>query len=92
MYSDHRRCYGNGHGHSALTQPGDGVIVQTPVYPPFTNSVKNNGRKLIENPLKCENGVYTMDFEDLNKKAADAKLLMLCSPTTPWAEYGPGTS
>lgn len=67
----------------ALTQPGDGVIVQTPVYPPFSNSVKNNGRKLIENPLKCENGVYTMDFEDLNKKAADAKLLMLCSPHNP---------
>ena len=67
----------------ALTQPGDGVIVQTPVYPPFSNSVKNNGRKLIENPLKCENGVYTMDFEDLDKKAADAKLLMLCSPHNP---------
>ena len=74
----------------ALTQPGDGVIVQTPVYPPFCNSVKNNGRKLIENPLKCENGVYTMDFEDLDKKAADAKLLMLCSPHNPlghvWTE------
>lgn len=67
----------------ALTQPGDGVIVQTPVYPPFSNSVKNNGRTLIENPLKCENGVYTMDFEDLDKKAADAKLLMLCSPHNP---------
>ena len=66
-----------------LTQPGDGVIVQTPVYPPFSNSVKNYGRKLIENPLKCENGVYTMDFEDLNKKAADAKMLMLCSPHNP---------
>ena len=67
----------------ALTQPGDGVIVQTPVYPPFSNSVKNNGRRLIENPLKCENGVYTMDFEDLDKKAAEAKVLMLCSPHNP---------
>ena len=67
----------------ALTQPGDGVIVQTPVYPPFSNSIKNNGRTLIENPLKCENGVYTMDFEDLDKKAAGAKMLMLCSPHNP---------
>lgn len=67
----------------ALTQPGDGVIVQTPVYPPFSNSVKNNGRTLIENPLKCDGGIYTMDFEDLEKKAARAKLLMLCSPHNP---------
>ena len=67
----------------ALTQPGDGVIVQTPVYPPFTGSIKNNGRTVIENPLKCENGVYTMDFDDLEKKASQAKILMLCSPHNP---------
>ena len=67
----------------ALTQPGDGVIVQTPVYPPFTGSIKNNGRTVIENPLKCENGVYTMDFDDLEKKASQAKMLMLCSPHNP---------
>ena len=67
----------------ALTQPGDGVIVQTPVYPPFTGSIKNNGRTVIENPLKYENGVYTMDFDDLEKKASQAKMLMLCSPHNP---------
>ena len=67
----------------ALTQPGDGVIVQTPVYPPFTGSIKNNGRTVIENPLKCENGIYTMDFDDLEKKASQAKMLMLCSPHNP---------
>ncbi len=67
----------------ALTKPGDGVIIQTPVYPPFAGSVKNNGRTLVENPLKCENGVYTMDFEDLEKKASQAKMLMLCSPHNP---------
>lgn len=67
----------------ALTQPGDGVIVQTPVYPPFTGSIQNNGRTVIENPLKCENGVYTMDFDDLEKKAPHAKMLMLCSPHNP---------
>lgn len=67
----------------ALTQPGDGVIVQTPVYPPFTGSIQNNGRTVIENPLKCENGVYTMDFDDLEQKASQAKMLMLCSPHNP---------
>lgn len=74
----------------ALTEPGDGVIIQTPVYPPFAGSVRNNGRTLIENPLKCVDGVYTMDFEDLEEKAAHAKMLLLCSPHNPvgrvWTE------
>lgn len=67
----------------ALTQPGDGVIVQTPVYPPFSRTVGQNGRKLVENPLVCKDGRYTMDFDDLRKKAREAKLLMLCSPHNP---------
>lgn len=67
----------------AMTQPGDSVIIQTPVYPPFANTVKNNGRKLLTNPLKNENGVYTMDFVDLEEKAKEAKVLMLCSPHNP---------
>ena len=74
----------------ALTEPGDGVIIQTPVYPPFAGTVKSNGRTLIENPLICKNGEYTMDFEDLAEKAKGAKLLMLCSPHNPvgrvWTE------
>ena len=67
----------------ALTEPGDGVIIQPPIYPPFARSVRNNGRRVIENPLKEENGHYSMDFEDLREKAKDAKLLMLCSPHNP---------
>jgi cystathionine beta-lyase len=74
----------------ALTEPGDGVIVQTPVYAPFSNSVTRNGRRLIENPLHCQDGVYTMDFADLEEKAKHAKMLMLCSPHNPvgrvWTE------
>lgn len=74
----------------ALTEPGDGVIIQSPVYPPFSGSIVSNGRKVIDNPLKLVNGTYTMDFEDLEEKAKDAKLLMLCSPHNPvgrvWTE------
>lgn len=67
----------------ALTEPGDGVIIQPPIYPPFTRTVQNNGRRVVENPLICQDGRYTMDFDDLRKKAKDAKLLMLCSPHNP---------
>lgn len=74
----------------ALTEPGDGVIIQPPIYPPFARTVKNNGRTLLENPLKEENGRFTMDFDDLREKAQKAKLLMLCSPHNPvgrvWTE------
>lgn len=73
-----------------LTEPGDGVIIQSPVYPPFAETVKSNGRTLLENPLICQDGIYTMDFEDLEEKAKRAKLMMLCSPHNPvgrvWTE------
>lgn len=67
----------------ALTHPEDGVIVQPPVYFPFFSAVKDTGRRLIENPLKLENGHYPMDFEHLETCAAKAKLLILCSPHNP---------
>lgn len=67
----------------AFTQPGDGVIIQPPIYPPFSRTVKNNGRRVVENPLVLRDGRYTMDFDDLRRKAKDAKLLMLCSPHNP---------
>lgn len=73
-----------------LTAPGDGVIIQTPVYPPFRGSVEKNGRRVVENPLINKDGRYSMDFDDLREKAKDAKLLMLCSPHNPvgrvWTE------
>ena len=69
----------------AFTRPGDKVIVQTPVYPPFFKSVVNNGRKVLSNPLKrLENGDYTFDLKDLRSKIdKDTKLLLLCSPHNP---------
>lgn len=67
------------------TQPGDGVLIQTPVYHPFYFAVENNGRKLVHNPMIFENNRYTMDYADLDKKLADpkTKLMVLCSPHNP---------
>lgn len=69
----------------ALTNPGDGVIVQNPVYNCFFSSIRNNGCEVISNGLLYRNGTYTIDFEDLEVKASspDAKLLLLCSPHNP---------
>ena len=69
----------------ALTQPGDKVIVQKPVYYPFFKAIENNGRHIINNPLKLENGQYVMDYDDLEQKAKDPRttLMILCSPHNP---------
>ena len=68
-----------------LTKPGDGVILQTPVYNAFHRDIPLNDRNIVENPLRFENGRYTMDFEDLERKLAGgaAKLMLLCSPHNP---------
>lgn len=69
----------------ALAEPGDGVIVQTPVYNCFFSSIRNNGCRIITNPLKYENRTYRIDYEDLECKAAapDTKLMLLCNPHNP---------
>jgi cystathionine beta-lyase len=69
----------------ALTDEGDQVIIQQPVYYPFKNAIEKNNRVVVNNPLREENGVYTMDFEDLEQKARNprAKLLILCNPHNP---------
>ena len=68
-----------------FTSPGDKVLIQTPVYYPFAHSIVNNGRTVLENPLKISDGRYLMDFDDLAKKVADprVKLAILCSPHNP---------
>ncbi|BBB89611.1 MAG TPA: PatB family C-S lyase [Methylomusa anaerophila] len=66
-----------------FTKPGDKIIIQPPVYPPFFSCVLNNNRTLIENPLIHQAGEYRMDFDDLANKARDAKMLILCSPHNP---------
>lgn len=76
----------------ALTQPGDGILVQPPVYYPFYNVVRNNDRKLVENPLVERDGKFEMDFDDLEAKIQheSVKMLLLCSPHNPvcrvWTE------
>ncbi len=67
----------------ALTEMGDGVIVQTPIYPPFISSVQKHRRKLLENRLSYVGGAYHIDFEDFESKAKEAKLFLLCSPHNP---------
>ena len=69
----------------AFSEVGDEVIVQTPIYPPLFKCVTANERKLVINELKKdENGYYTMDLEDLEKKiTSKTKILALCSPHNP---------
>lgn len=69
----------------ALTQPGDAVLIQPPVYSPFYNVVRNNGRKLVENPLVERDGKFEIDFYDLEAKIQreSVKMLLLCSPHNP---------
>ena len=68
----------------AYTHPGDKVVIQPPVYYPFSSTVLNNGRQLVYNPLKLEDNRYTMDYEDLEKKIdARTKMIVLCSPHNP---------
>ena len=75
-----------------FTLPGEGVILQTPVYYPFYDCVSRNGRHIVENPLVFDGRRYVMDFDDLERKAADSRTtaLVLCSPHNPvgrvWTE------
>lgn len=68
-----------------LTQRGDAVIIQQPVYYPFTKVVKINDRKLVINCLHYEDGQYTIDFDDFEKKIVEnkVKLFILCNPHNP---------
>ncbi|RYL94789.1 pyridoxal phosphate-dependent aminotransferase [Sporolactobacillus sp. THM7-4] len=68
-----------------FTKPGDKVLIQPPVYPPFAKAVRNQGRECVTNPLIYHNGTYTMDFADLERKFSDpaVKMMILCSPHNP---------
>lgn len=69
----------------AISHEGDGVIIQRPVYYPFTNKIKGTKRSIHNSPLIYENGDYRMDYADLEKKFADESIkgMILCSPHNP---------
>jgi aminotransferase/cystathionine beta-lyase len=73
------------HAVNAFTEPGDGVLVMTPVYYPFYEAIARNKRQTVRNPLIYENNSYTIDFDDLERKAKDprTKLILFCSPHNP---------
>lgn len=76
----------------ALTEKGDAVMIQRPVYYPFSESILLNERKLVNNPLVYSEGKYVIDFEDFEEKIIQnkVKLFLLCSPHNPvgrvWAK------
>ncbi len=76
----------------ALTEPGNAVLIQPPVYAPFYRVVRENGRRIVENPLIYRDGRYEIDFAGFERALDEsgAKLLILCSPHNPvgrvWTE------
>lgn len=76
----------------AFTEPGDAVLIQPPVYYPFSDSILANDRRLVKNSLVYQNGEYSIDFEDFEKKIEQekVKLFLLCNPHNPvgrvWSE------
>lgn len=66
-----------------LTKEGDGVLIQPPVYHPFAIAINHNKRKVINNPLRYTENGYKIDFEDLDRKLAQAKVFLMCNPHNP---------
>lgn len=81
---------GFNYGIKALTNKSQEVVIQPPVYPPFFNVVKNINRTVVENPLIFDNGKYTINYSELDKKLKTSNLLLFCSPHNPvgrvWTE------
>lgn len=68
----------------AFTEPGDKILVQSPVYTPFFDMIKNNGREVVNSPLRLEENRFAIDFEDFEEKLkTDVKVFLLCSPHNP---------
>ena len=69
----------------ALTEPGDGILLNYPSYPPFYRAIEQNGRRLVRSDLLELEGRYVFDFEDMERKIAqeNVKLYILCSPQNP---------
>ena len=66
-----------------LTDEGDEILIQTPVYHVFFYVIEDNNRKVLENELIYENGEYRIDFDDLDEKLSKVKMMILCNPHNP---------
>ena len=66
-----------------LTDEGDKILIQSPVYHVFYYVIDDNNRKVLENPLVYENGQYEIDFDDLDEKLSEVKMMILCNPHNP---------
>lgn len=71
------------HTICSLTEKGDKVLIQTPVYHPFHHVIEINERQKVESPLKIVDGRFEMDFNDLEKKLPGCKMMFLCNPHNP---------
>lgn len=69
----------------AFTKPGDHILIQRPVYYPFTRVIEQNGRIVVNSPLLYEEGRYRVDYEDFEAKITDSnvKMFILCNPHNP---------
>jgi cystathionine beta-lyase len=67
----------------AFTKPGDGVLIQPPVYYPFRETILGLGRRIVENPLVLDGGKYSMDPAGLEAGLEESALALLCSPHNP---------
>lgn len=69
----------------AFTEPGDAVLIQLPVYYPFSETIRDGGRRVVSNTLVLKDGRYEMDFEDFERNLVEerVKLFLLCSPHNP---------
>ena len=68
-----------------ITSPGENIVIQTPVYNIFYNCILNNVRNVLESPLVYENGVYSINFKDLEEKLSNKQtsMMILCNPHNP---------
>lgn len=69
----------------ALSEPGDAVVVQPPLYPPLMHTVRNNNRRLVQNHLRAQNGRYEIDFAELERllQQCRPRVMLFCSPHNP---------
>ncbi|MEA4966383.1 MAG: PatB family C-S lyase [Oscillospiraceae bacterium] len=67
----------------AFTEKNDSILIQPPVYFPFSSTIEALGRNVLNNQLNYKDGYFTIDFDDLERKAKQASLFVFCSPHNP---------